>query len=48
MSLVMTVEERQAFLARVHVAVVAVAGEDVARRWPSRSGTTTDPAARSA
>jgi hypothetical protein len=28
MSLVMTVEERQAFLAQVHVAVVAVAGED--------------------
>jgi nitroimidazol reductase NimA-like FMN-containing flavoprotein (pyridoxamine 5'-phosphate oxidase superfamily) len=28
MSLAMTVEERQAFLAQVHVAVVAVAGED--------------------
>ena len=28
MSLAMTVEERQAFLAKVHVAVVAVAGED--------------------
>lgn len=28
MSLAMTVEVRQAFLAQVHVAVVAVAGED--------------------
>jgi nitroimidazol reductase NimA-like FMN-containing flavoprotein (pyridoxamine 5'-phosphate oxidase superfamily) len=28
MSLAMTVEERQAFLAQVHLAVVAVAGED--------------------
>jgi PPOX class probable F420-dependent enzyme len=28
MSLAMTVEERQAFLAQVHVAVMAVAGED--------------------
>jgi nitroimidazol reductase NimA-like FMN-containing flavoprotein (pyridoxamine 5'-phosphate oxidase superfamily) len=28
MSLAMTVQERQAFLAQVHVAVVAVAGED--------------------
>ncbi|EUA38916.1 pyridoxamine 5'-phosphate oxidase family protein [Mycobacterium avium subsp. avium 2285 (R)] len=39
--------ERQEFLAGTHVAVLSVEATDGRRRPPSRSGTTTPPAATS-
>ncbi len=47
MPLHMTTEEREAFLAEVHVGIVAV-DDPATARWRYRSGTPTNRAARSA